>query len=149
MAGQLIAALDAMHDLLSTIPGFNATPEGLPEKVASFPVLLVSHGGKGKYSKESSGYAMALHQIRVGAYIARKQMPGDLNLILPFGDMIMERLLADANSSVSGTIDTIADDIEYKLGSMSYLPLELYGWTFDFAVNIHSVEDANGIYTKG
>jgi len=146
MADELQNALDKLVDLLAEIPGLRTVSDRAPENVSAFP-LLVASPQSGTWEPQSAGMAKGLHSIQVGCYVPRKDLPRDIATILPYGDLIKDKLFAAGNTFWTNTIDNVVEEISYTFGPIDYAELLLIGWTITIPIKIESVE-SSGVFSK-
>ena len=138
MAGEIDAAVQATLEILRNISGLRSAPSYSPEDPKLYPVLI-GQVSDASWNKESSGQVRGLHTIQIGIYVVRKSLPEDIKSIMPYGDLVKDKLLADTNATLSGTVDTISDNITARFGDIEYYPgLVLVGWTFQIPVKLRS-----------
>lgn len=148
MAGEITAALAQIRTLVNTISGLRQTPSKPPESASAYPFAIVSLS-EGSWTKESSGQVKGLHTITIEIHQSRTDLPRDLEKVEPYGDLVKDKLLLDANATLNGTVDSIvADDISYTFGALGYAEVITIGWSIDVPVKIRSIESGTS-YTKG
>ncbi len=149
MANELDDALAAIVAILREIDGLRNTPDFSPEAPTTFPLLVVS-AGEGQWIKESSGQLRGLHKVRIGVYVPRKDLQRDIELVMPFGELIKDKLLVDENAHWSDTITTYDDEpVTYTFGPVNYAGSQLVGWTFSVPIKIRSIQVGTEEYIKG
>lgn len=146
MAGELVAAIAAGHDLLNTITDFRGKPDYPPDKPGPYPMKVI-RPASGPWQKEASEQLRGIHTLVVGAYVPRRDLARDVETVLPLGEKIRDVLALDENATWNGTISTIVWPINYTFGPVDYGGFELIGWTIDVPVLIRSAE-SGGAYTK-
>jgi len=138
MAGEIDAAVQAVLSILRDIPGLRNAPNYPPEDPKMYPVLI-GQVTEATWNKESGGQVRGLHTIQVGVYVPRKSLPQDIQSVMGYGELIKDKLLADTNARLAGTVDTVSESITARFGDIEYYPgLVLLGWTVQIPVKIRS-----------
>lgn len=149
MASELDQAIQAGLVLIREISGLRNAPDYSPEHPNVFP-LLVGSANAGVWIKESSGQVRGLHTIKFGIFKPRNNLPRDIAAMMPYGELVKDKLYHDDSETWGGTITGYDDEpINYTFGEMEYMPgVTLIGWTFLVPVKIRSVQSGSG-YVKG
>ena len=150
MADELVNAIDELIELIREIPGIRSVMDE-PSERSRDDVFVMIYPPDGSWGPLSAGMKKGLHNIQLGVYKNRKDLPRDMRRMLPFGDLVADKLLASGNTTWNGTIDNIlpgdGDQITYSLGPVDYAELLLIGWTISIPVKIESVE-SSGVFSK-
>lgn len=147
MAGELDAAIAEIQSLLKQIPGLKSAPSQPTENASAYPFLIV-FADSGTWEKESASQVKGIHTITVEIHVSRKDLPRDIERVLPFGELVKDKLFADANATLGGTVDNIVDEVDYTFGPIGYGGVLTIGWQINIPVKIRSKESA-GVFRKG
>lgn len=140
MAKNLDDAQDAILNLISEIDGLRSVSN--PQERFSADPFAVVFPGAGEWVKSSSGYVTGLGSIILEIHKIRKDLPRDLKIIKPFGELVMQKLLADANITLpdtggDATVDVV-NRIGWNFGPMGWAEIPTIGWEFEIEVKIES-----------
>lgn len=149
MANELDEAVQAGLSILRDISGLRSAHDFSPENPASYPMLIGS-AFKGTWQKGPSGEVKGLHTVRFGIYKPRKDLPRDIETMMPFGELVKDKFFLDSNAGWNGKITAYNENpMGYTFGDMEYMPgVTLLGWTFEVPIKINSIQSGTQ-YIKG
>ena len=146
MANELVNAIDKLIELVREIPGIRSVMDEPSERPRD-DVFAMVYAPAGTWEPLSAGMKKGLHTIQLGVYKVRKDTARDIARMLPFGDLVMDKIMAQGDQSWNGKIDNVVDEISYTFGPIDYAELLLIGWTISIPVKIESVE-SSGVFSK-
>lgn len=117
-------AILQVQTIVSGITGINSAPLYPPENVGTFP-FCTTHASSGYWGFGPGGGIKGMHTIVIEIHIARKDLPLDVQVTMPFGDLVAEVLLADP--TLGGTVSTFGR-LSYTYGAMAWGELLTIGW---------------------
>lgn len=140
MAKNLDDAQAAVLYLVGQIDGLRTVTN--PQEQFSTDLFGVVFPGSGEWVKQSSGYVTGLGSIILEIHKIRKDLPRDLAIVKPFGELVMNKLLSDTNitlpdSEGNATVEVI-NRIGWNFGPMGWGDKPTVGWEFEIEIKIES-----------
>jgi len=142
ICARLEDAVAALQFLIGQIDGLRGAPTDPPEKITAFP-FAVAFPTDGEWAFGDESYDTGLHTIVLQIHTARKDLPRDVAAIIPYGELVREKLRGGTNginillpdSAGSATVDTI-DGLRYTFGKLNYEGIPTIGWSFEVDIKI-------------
>lgn len=153
MAGELVAAYNALDALVATITGFNAEPTEPPTDYTSFPFYVLDPDSS-TFRKGGAGEVWGFHTFSIQLHLGLPSTvtPKDKSASLPYIDLLKDKLLADANNSLSNTTKGIVANGDTQVtatyGLIGYRLIPTIGWEVTATYKLDSVWNS-GAYAKG
>lgn len=126
----LETAIARIQSLARGLPGMKQAPSLPPEQAASYP-FCVCFPLRGAWSAQSDGWLIGLHTIAAEIHIARRDLPIDVDVALPFIESFPAAILSDP--TLNGNVQTV-NDIRYTFGPMAWGGQATIGWRFEIDV---------------
>ena len=124
------AAILAVQDIVSAIPGIHAAPDYPPETMNDFP-FAVAYPGDGNHTVgtlvNNTGERKFLGQIVLEVHVSRADLPSAVQASIGFGDSIPNALLK--NPTLNGTISTF-ESITQTFGELDWDSAQTLGYRF-------------------
>lgn len=132
---------DAIEAVLYHVSHFNGLRKvANPQERFSIDPFATAFPGPGEFQIVSSGMTKGLQHIILEIHKVRKDLPRDLEIIIPYGELVKDFLTIDANrtlpdSAGADTVDTIIG-CDYDFGPLGWADVDTLGWQFDIEVKI-------------
>lgn len=139
MAKTLDDAIEAVLYLVSQLDGLRKVAS--PQERYTVDPFATAFPGAGEWQKASSGMVKGLHSIVLLVLKVRAgDLPRELAVIIPYGELVQEKLLSDDNivlpdSAGSATVDTITG-LDWEFGPVDWGQTPYIGWAFEIGVKI-------------
>lgn len=138
MAKNLDDAQEAILFLISQIDGLRKVSH--PQERFNVDPFAVVTPDEVSWEKVSSGSVKGLHTITLEIHKVRKDLPRDLEIVKPFGELIKDKLLSDTNqvlpdSAGNATVDTVTG-LDGIFGQLGWADVPTVGWIFTIGVKI-------------
>lgn len=134
MSLTLEAAIDYIQKLMRDVEGMREAPNKPPGKIGLYP-FATCYPAQGVVSLgEPQGYAAGRHALALELHVARKNLPNDMELILPFVERVIAKFRDDP--TLGGTVTTVVGDLTYTFGPLNWFGQETLGWQFLVTVKI-------------
>lgn len=139
MAKNLDDAIEAVLYLAGQLEGLRAASTPL-ERIPVEQPFAMAFPGSGGWKLETAGSWIGIHTVVLLVCKARKDLPRDLEVIVPFGERVKDLFLSqpnfilpDRNGDPTGTIIGLV----YDFGPISWgEPPARIGWSFEIEVKI-------------
>lgn len=138
MAKTLDDAIEASLLLVSQIDGLRQVSN--PKERFSVDPFAFAYPGPGELLIGSSQMLKGLHHIIVEIHKVRRDLPRDLEKVIPFFEQFKDLLKVDANRTLpdtagNATVDTIVS-VTYDFDPGEQAEKTTLGWVFDIEVKI-------------
>lgn len=138
MAKCLDDAIEAVLLLASQIDGLRQVAN--PKERYNVDPFAIAFPGDGTLEIGSSGMVKGLPHIILEIHKVRKDLPRDLEKVIPFFERFKALLAVDANRTLpdtagNATVDTIVN-VDFTFGPLGFADVQTLGWTFDIEVKI-------------
>jgi len=128
MANELDNAIDQAVTYIRSLTGIKLAPASPPEQASDFP-FVTGYPGDGEHIETPAGLRTGLHNVIIELHVARKDLPFDYDLAIPFVDSIPNLLMSNLTSKWAGKISTF-DRISYRWGEMEWATQKTLGIQF-------------------
>ena len=126
MANELANAVAAVQDIVGAISGIRGAPDTPPDQINMFP-FSIAYPTSGDWRRTRIGTREGVQSIAVELHFSRTGLARDVAEALPYGDSVVEALLA--NLSLSGAIFDL-NNISWTFGPMKWGGIDTIGWRF-------------------
>jgi hypothetical protein len=121
-------AITAAIGYVGGLTGIQLAPTEPPEKIGDFP-FVAGYPSDGEWIETPAGLKTGLHNVIIELHVARKDLPFDYALAIPYVDSIPNVLMSNLTSKWAGTISTF-DRITYRWGEMEWGSQKTLGLQF-------------------
>lgn len=142
MAKNLDDAIEAVLYLASQLEGLRAASTPL-ERIPVEQPFALAFPGSGGWTLETEGSWQGLHTIILLVSKVRKDLPRDLEVIVPFGERVKSLFLSGMNLTLPDRngVATIAQitSLTYDFGPIAWGDgVPRFGWSFEIGVKIRN-----------
>lgn len=130
----LTTAIEYLIARMGEIDGMRSFPKRPPDKISDFPFATAFPGTGVIGLGNPLNSRRDVHTIILEIHVARKDLPNDIDRVLPFVDRVGTKLQNDV--TLGGTVETIVGDISYTFGPLGWFVQETIGWQFQIQVKI-------------
>lgn len=139
MALALEDAVAATARLIRTIPGLRGAPTEPPEKISAFP-FVITYPLFGEWEVRSRGNKVGLHTIAIEIHTARKDLPRDIQSVIPYGELVSAKLQHYDNTFLpdqagASTCSAVLA-LRYVFGPLGYVTVPTIGYRFELDIKI-------------
>ncbi len=130
-------AVAYVQGLAQNLTGMREALAVPPEQINAFPAAMC-YPATGEFRAGPLGMMRGLHSLVVEIHVARVDLPRDIALALPFGEMLAAAVLADPR--LGGTVDTVRADegLSYTFGALAWGGQATVGWRITIPVKIQT-----------
>jgi len=128
MANETRDAIAQALTYIRSLSGIRLAPAFPPEQASDFP-FVTGYPGDGEHIETPAGLRTGLHNVIIELHVARKDLPFDYALAIPFVDSIPNLLFSNLTSKWAGKISTF-DRISYRWGEMEWATQKTLGIQF-------------------
>jgi hypothetical protein len=121
-------AITAAIGYVGGLTGVKQAPTEPPETIGDFP-FVAGYPGDGEWIETPAGLKTGLHNVIIELHVARKDLPFDYALAIPYVDSIPNVLFSNLTDKWDGTISTF-DRITYRWGEMEWGSQKTLGLQF-------------------
>ena len=121
-------AITAAIGYVGGLTGIKLAPTEPPEKIGDFP-FVAGYPADGEWRETPAGLKTGLHNVIIELHVARKDLPFDYALAIPFVDSIPNVLMSNLTDKWDSTISTF-DRITYRWGEMEWGSQKTLGLQF-------------------
>src|SRR3989304_8711270 len=118
MANETRDAIAQALTYIRSLSGIKLAPASPPEQASDFP-FVTGYPGDGEHIETPAGLRTGLHNVIIELHVARRDLPFDYALAIPFVDSIPNLLFSNLTSKWAGKISTF-DRISYRWGEMEW-----------------------------
>jgi hypothetical protein len=111
-------AITKAMSYIAVMSGIKQAPDRPPEQAGAFP-FAVGFPGDGDWIEAPAGNKQGLHNVIIELHVARKELPFDYALAIPYIDSIPNTLFSNLSDKWDGVISTFSG-ISYRWGEMSW-----------------------------
>lgn len=130
----IIAVIDYVQAQMKEVEGIRAAPKRPPDKISLYPFTTCFPGTGDILIGNPAGNRRDIHTLILEVHVARKDLPADINRVLPLVDRIGDKLKDDP--TLGGNVETIVGSITYVFGPLGWFGQETIGWQFQVPVKI-------------
>lgn len=122
--------IEAIQSDMLALDGMRAAPDYPPEMINVFP-FSIAYAMNGSFAPFPAGAQTGLHQIVVDVHVARKDLPRDVEKMMPWLETVSNALLRSVGLQTgdrfANTIQTF-ERLEYRL--THWEDIGTVGWRF-------------------
>jgi hypothetical protein len=130
----LTRAMEYIVARAGELQGMRSAAKRPPDKITDYPFATAFPGTGTIGIGNPQGSRRDVHTIILEIHVARKDLPSDIDRVLPFVDLVGDKLQSDP--TLGGTVTTIVGDISYTFGPLGWFGQETIGWQFQIPVKI-------------
>ena len=124
--------IERMADKIEAISGIKGASDYLPEQLPSVNNWVVLYPGEALFiGGQPSGYMTALYTVVIELHTPRKNLPNDIERIMPYFSAIPNALYDDLfDGLMNSTVSTIGDITSEGLVALSYAGIETLAFRY-------------------
>lgn len=132
-------AVTQIQSIVGALPGIRQAPPKIIEKIGQFP-FVTTYPVSGELKSKSAGWFNSLHTVATEFHLARKDLPKDYRLAIPYVEAIPAAIFQNIN--LQGQAETIVEGIAYTFGELDWVgDVKTIGWRFTTRLKLKSLTE--------
>jgi len=128
----IVDVAEQIQTYAGSLSGIRAAPKEPPDQMNVYPFAVCGFR-RGTVTIAPAGTMKLLGTFVCQIHVARKDLPRDYRVAMPFGDTFLAKILQ--NPTMGGKVSTVIE-VRPRFVEMTYGGIETLGWDFEIDVKM-------------